>query len=130
MTEPTDSNDAIAERWIAYYLRNGAGEKAALDSDPDWWALETMMALQFDDPLRALEIVFLIAHASGDAWVLTNLGAGPLEGLLADDPTFLDAIVLETTSCPNLKTALVSVWQNGMPDETYAAVRRLSGSGE
>lgn len=131
-------DDEIAAAWIAYRLaettRGAAGAPAPLslapldDVDEQGWAIDALRDLQFDDPLRALEIAFEIARSSEDAWVLGCLGAGPIEALLSDDPTLFDAIALESRSNPNLVTSLKSVWRCAMPDHTWAAVRRLAGS--
>lgn len=124
------SDTDIAQSWTAHYTRNGPPQSeqdiGIHPDDPDFWATETLMDLQFDDPVRALEIVFLIARDADDDWVLENLGAGPLESLLAADPTFLDAVALEMRSSPRLKGALQCVWQNTMSDETWAQVQRLA----
>ncbi|QUD90556.1 DUF6869 domain-containing protein [Phenylobacterium montanum] len=131
-THHAHSNEEISRSWIAHYVRMGrpssAAEIKAHDDDPDWWAVRTLMELDRQDPARALDITFLIAKGSDDAWVVENLGAGPLEDLIDGDPTLLDAIALETASNPRLKEALQSVWQGEMSDDTWARLRRIAGS--
>jgi hypothetical protein len=126
------SNAEIARAWIAHYVRTGPPSSAAdikvHDADPDHWANGALGALRRDDPARALEIVFRIARDSADAWVLENLGAGPLEDLIDADPTLLDPIALEVASSPNLKTALQSVWEREMSDETWNRLQRIAGA--
>ncbi|WP_300578261.1 DUF6869 domain-containing protein [Phenylobacterium sp.] len=123
------SDVEIADAWIDHtYRYRPAGERsAAHDDDPAWWAIDVVMDLQSSDPMRALEIAFAIARKSTDEWVLENLGAGPLETLLRDDPTLLDAIQIEAASSAGLLEALRSVWSSSMPDETRAALHRLIG---
>lgn len=124
------SDADIATAWSAFYLRHrdikGELERPFDDADADWWAVEAVMDLQSQDPIRALEIAFMIARQCSDEWVLVNLGAGPLESLLAEDPTLLNAIELEAKASRNLVRALGSVWQNRMPDTAWATVQRLA----
>lgn len=129
MSDQQASNAEIAEAWIACTERCRPldGQSRVRDDDPAWWAIDTVMELEFRDPVRALEVAFVIARQSSDGWVLENLGAGPLETLLSRDPTFLDAITIETASNPNLLEALCSVWKNEMPDETWSVIRNLTG---
>jgi len=94
--------------------------------DRAWWAIEAMMDLQLHDPARALGVAFQIARASDAPKVLEMLGAGPLEDLLSEDPTLIDAIAIEAASSPHLRVALRATWQNAMPDEVWQAVRRLA----
>jgi hypothetical protein len=84
------------------------------------------MDLQVHDPIRALEIAFQIARASGAPKVLEMLGAGPIEDLLSEDPTLFDAVAVEAPSNPNLRLALRSTWQSAMPDEVWRAVQDLA----
>lgn len=129
MSDQQSSNAEIAEAWIACTrrCRHPDGQSHVRDDDPAWWAVDTVTDLEFTDPVRALEVAFVVTRQSSDGWVLENLGAGPLETLLSRDPTFLDAIMIEAASNPNLLEALGSVWKNEMPDETWAVVRHLTG---
>ena len=122
------SNAEVADAWIDYTnrVRPVDGQPIARDDDPAWWAIDAVMDLEFSNPTRALEIAFAIARKSSDEWVLENLGAGPLETLLCRDPTFFDAVKIEVASSINLLEALRSVWTSSMPEETQAAVQRLT----
>ena len=119
----------IARGWIAYHSRTERPDDEPLeppsDDDPDWCAVDQLMNLQFEDPLRALEIALFIAHQTNDERLLTNLGAGPLEQLLADDPTLFDAVAIEARKSASLRTALAAVWKNDIPDETWQSIQRL-----
>lgn len=125
------TNEEIAAGWIAFYASGdcAAELRRAPFGDPDApvWAVDAVMDLEFEDPGRVLEIAFLIARRSDDPWVLSNLGAGPLESLLAEDPTFLDACEAEARISPNLRLALRSVWPMNMTQETFARVLRIAG---
>jgi hypothetical protein len=124
----------VAKAWIACTARSNpdqsaAGDIAASASEAeDDWRAQALLEILCEEPIRALEITFLIARMTDDAWLLCNLGAGPIEDLLAHDATLLDAIALEARSSPNLKTALASVWQNAMSDATWQAVQRIADS--
>lgn len=130
----TDKNrpDAeIAAAWMAWTAHcspfPSEGDAPSPQSeDIDDWGQQALIEVVCEDPARALTIVFLIARLTDDNWLLTNLGAGPIEDLLARDPTFLDPIAIEVRNSPNLRTALGSVWQNAMSDLTWRAVQRLA----
>ena len=121
-------NAEIAAAWISWTERLDPGKPGnpspSAEEEGDWGE-QALLDLVIEDPLRALEIVFLIARSSGDEWLLSNLGAGPIESLLAEDATLLDGIALELQTNPALGTALASVWPLHMPDETRRALRRL-----
>jgi hypothetical protein len=118
------SDAEIASAWIDYEARPHSPDVEAGEDDA-WWAVDAMMGLAGDDPLRALEICFLIARSSNDPKVLEMLGAGPLEDLLSEDPTLFDAIFYESKSNNSLVTALRSMWQSTIPDHVWCALQRL-----
>ena len=135
LTIDTSSPDPeVAEAWIACTAESnpdpssGRGMVASSSEAEDDWGVQALLEIVCEEPIRALEITFLIARMTDDAWLLCNLGAGPIEDLLAHDATLLDAIALEARSSPNLKTALASVWQNAMSDATWQAVQRIADS--
>ncbi|HWE45036.1 MAG TPA: hypothetical protein VG407_03325 [Caulobacteraceae bacterium] len=132
LTHHGRDNEDIARSWIAHYARFGRPSSAeqikAHDDDPDWWAVNSLMELDGQDPVRSLDIVFLISRGSDDGWVLENLGAGPIENLINDDPTLLDAIELEVASNPRLREALQSVWRGDISEDTWARLQKIVGS--
>jgi len=119
------SDSEIAAAWIDFEARPHALEEDWL-RDRAWWAVEAVMDLQAHDPIRALEIVFRIARTDDRPKVLEMLGAGPLEDLLSEDPTLIDAVAIEAWSSPNLRVALRSTWQNDLPDEVWRTVQQLA----
>ncbi len=131
-THDEHSNEDISRSWIAHYARMGRPSSAAQinahEDDPDWWAVDALMNLDSEDPVRALDIIFLIAEGSDDDWVLENLGAGPLENLIDDDLTLLDPIALEAASNPSLKKALQSVWRRDISEDAWTRLQRIAGS--
>jgi len=118
------STEEISAAWIDYQSRQHAADEQA-GEDPAWWAVEALIDLTLDDPLRVLEICFHIARTSDAPRVLMMLGAGPLEDLLSGDLAFFDAIAFETKSNANLVKALGSTWQSSIPDDVW---QRLIGS--
>jgi hypothetical protein len=119
------SDGEIVAAWIDFESRAHPLDDDWI-RDRAWWAVEAMMDLQVHDPIRALEIAFQIARASGAPKVLEMLGAGPIEDLLSEDPTLFDAVAVEAPSSPNLRLALRSTWQSAMPDEVWRAVQDLA----
>ena len=131
LTIDTSRPDAeVAAAWIAWTERSDPARvpEPLSQNEGDDWGAQALLELVCEEPIRALEISFLIARMTNDGWILCNLGAGPIEDLLADDATLLDAIAVEIESSPNLKIALGSVWQNQMSDVTWRAVQRLAAS--
>lgn len=127
-------NAEIAEAWIAWTA--SVAPRQAFDKDVNDvsredgrdWGEQALLELVCEDPIRALEISFLVARTTADDWLLSNLGAGPIESLLAHDPTLLAALAHEARSSPNLKVALASVWRNAMSEATWRAIQRIAGS--
>ena len=135
LTIDTNRPDAeIAEAWIAWTA--SLAPQQALDRDVNDisrenggdWGEQALLELVCEEPIRALEISFLIARTTADDWLLCNLGAGPIESLLADDPTLLAPLAHEAQSSPNVKIALASVWQNAMPEDTWRAIQMIARS--
>src|SRR6185437_397294 len=119
LTIDTSRPDAeVAAAWIVCTARlnpEGAPSRQSdtqhFDLDDDW-GVQALLEIVCEEPIRALEITFLISRMTDDSWLLCNLGAGPIESLLAHDATLLDAVAIEAQNSPNLKVALGSVWQN------------------
>jgi hypothetical protein len=129
----SDADDAIVADWIAYTARsnpeggdlNNPGARAQAFAVKADWATQRLMRLQLGDAPRALRIAFRIARESDDKWVLCNLGAGPLESILADGgPEALRLTKDEMATSPNLVRALRNTWQNSMPDAIWSELQR------
>jgi len=128
-------DDEVAAAWMAWTARtdpNGPLKEDCQDETRreggDNWGEQALLEILCEEPIRALAIVFLIARVTDDEWLLCNLGAGPIESLLAHDGTLLDAIAVEVETSPNLRIALASVWQNAMSEATWRAVQRLAAN--
>lgn len=121
------SDEEIAFAWIDFQARPHAPSEEP-GEDEDWWAVDAMMGLSGDDPVRALRICFVVARLSNDPKVLEMLGAGPLEDLLSDDPTIFDLVAQETKLNDRLVTALRSTWQSTIPDQVWFSLQRLVGA--
>src|SRR5213593_25891 len=75
----------LASEWIAFgEAQNPALERKSriVDDDPRWKAWSRLLWLTADDWPTTLAVCIEIANQSNNAWVLENLGAGPLEDLL------------------------------------------------
>ncbi|HWE98595.1 MAG TPA: hypothetical protein VG248_02255 [Caulobacteraceae bacterium] len=133
LTIDTSRPDAeVAAAWIECTARSNPEGAPSRESDTqhfdldDDWGAQALLEIVCEEPDRALEITFLIARMTDDSWLLCNLGAGPIESLLAHDGTLLDAVAIEAQNSPNLKVALGSAWQNAMSEATWQAVQRLA----
>jgi hypothetical protein len=79
-----------------------------------------------NDPFACWSIVLKILDVTDDEWIVTNLGAGPLENLLALHPDeTIERLKSEIPNNPKLKNALMHTWQNMIPDEHWNEIQRL-----
>jgi hypothetical protein len=60
--------------------------------------------------------------------ILSNLGAGPLEGVLAaHGADFIGVVEVAARRDPKMRWTLGCVWQNAMPDDIWVRVQRDAG---
>lgn len=89
MSPPQDFSDA--ELANAYIVANGMTDDKSCS-----WANEEMMVMPHEDPERAWHIILAIIERDPPIWVLSILGAGPMEDLLrAHGVDFIDRIEQE-----------------------------------
>jgi len=110
----------------------GGHDKDVFDSG---WRLNDLV---YREPLIAVEAIAevtrrfseadLASKESTDAqWVLDNLGAGPLESLLAkNDEQCILLVEAMAAKDGRFRWALGCCWQNAMSDEVWRRVQRAS----
>lgn len=115
---------AQARAWIAYHQRAETlvshDDRLRRDEkpDPDWWAVDELMGFTGRDPDKAVQVIDLILSETTDAWVLTNLGAGPIEDLCRmADPAILGQLEAVAACHAHSRTAFESVWSEPGPAE-------------
>lgn len=113
---------SFVEKWIRLQsLQKDSDEREAL-----MWTMEEFALLALRSPSECWDLILEVVSITDDEWVLTNLAAGPLEGLLALHPN--DSIVWlerEVPKNPRLKSILSGVWKNLIPDDVWVRVQAL-----
>ena len=119
------SLDDVAAAWCRYQNTSHTSDD---DDDPDWWAVDLFFTTEIFrriDVYRSL-LLKLVEHA--DESVLGNIGAGPLESFVCDDPDHLQWLESHCASNPKLRVALAGVWcSNDVSAETLARLDRAAG---
>ena len=81
----------------AYIIASGVS-----NDDSCRWAAEEMMAMPYQDPERAWRIILEVIERDPPMWVLSVLGAGPMEDLLrAHGLDFIDRVEQEAVGNPS-----------------------------
>jgi hypothetical protein len=120
----------IAASYLRWQIRLRAGEHVpdgALESDPDWWAVDLWF---FPDDWRRDDLVrqtllLLIEQADDD--LLGNIAAGPLESYISDDPGRIVWIEEQARRSPRFRQALGGVSVSGaVTAETFARLERAA----
>jgi L-threonylcarbamoyladenylate synthase len=94
--------------------------------DADFWAALLGLELGAADPDLGWEFVCRLVDAVPDE-VLDLVGAGELEDFCSmAAASFIDRIEARGREDPRFRTALGSVWQQGMPDDLYRRIRIVS----
>jgi hypothetical protein len=133
-----ESINEIADAWIEMTLASrelGGPNKVPQELFDRGWQLNDLV---HDDPSTAVEAIaevtrrFSVADLASkektDAqWVLDNLGAGPLETLLASNADHCVRLVeVEAAKDGRFRWALGCCWQNAMSEEVWRRVQRAS----
>ncbi|QWT18389.1 hypothetical protein KPL74_11610 [Bacillus sp. NP157] len=109
-------DDAIAERWIVETRERKPSS-----------GVTALLELTSQDPERCWRIVLAVLEKVDDdgAWLLANVGAGPLEDLLNQHgPVFIDRFVLQARRDRRFRAAAASIWPSS--DVDAALWKRLS----
>lgn len=114
---------AIVDAWIRRYSHPQSAEI----SEQTEWAYDRLDEICEKDPETCLEILGEICAKSNDDWVISNLGAGPLEDLLARHGESIISDV-EARARTNLafREALSVVWKNVISDGVWTRVERAT----
>lgn len=125
-----------ADAWIALQRYPNVDDAPEDVFDQDF----RLNLLAFDNPAFALNVIKdvvsryaehdLITEANTEAKrILGNLGAGPLETLLAENGNLvISEVEAEARSDRCFLWTLACVWQNEMSDELWARVQRIIGT--
>lgn len=128
---PVDDATALAGAWIDFVERRHpvTGDLRmtptfSLPSGADW-AARTLTDMLLADPLFLMEVVSAIVDLSGDAWVLSSLGSGPLEDLLWLGDVEINALIeMDASASGRMREALGSVWPARLPPLSARLIER------
>ncbi|HYF39922.1 MAG TPA: hypothetical protein VD930_09550 [Gemmatimonadales bacterium] len=124
--------DLIAAEWVAYAQRLGPGgdlhDVRDADRDGPDEPEQLLITLLIRNPAGALEVVAAILKLTDDPWVLSYLGAGPIEDLIHDDPGLLQTI-MTFQPADRLAVALRDVSTTGLPREIRTVLDRVAWTG-
>lgn len=111
MNQPTEQE--TADGWIK--------------NQENWWAWEAVDNACRDNPELGWRLVTTILASSDSPFVIGNLGAGPLEDLLANFGELLIGRAEELAkSNIKFRQCLAATWQNSMSGEIWARVCRAT----
>jgi hypothetical protein len=92
------------------------------------WAWERVAIAVMEAPEEAWEMILCLIRKAQDSWRLEQVGAGPLESLLADHgDAFIDRVIEIARAEPKLRSALGFVWPHGgaIRDSTWRRIQAL-----
>jgi hypothetical protein len=118
------SEREVAEAWIRRHLlpENSAQKDELL------WAWEMLDDLIRHSPEEAWRIIELIRTLDGSDIILSNLGAGPLEDLLAKHgPAFIERIEEGARRDEQLRRVLGVVWRNEIRQDIWDRLKAIAG---
>ena len=121
----TDETTKLAQAWISL---QSAFPESEQESELEW-SSNKLNRLILRDPIASWDIVLAIAGSSSDAWVLENLGSGPIEMLLTQHPHEAIRLLEEDLRVenPNLRVAIEHVWLESVPVEIRDRIKSLLG---
>ena len=115
----------VAKDWVA--LQYSTVEQA--EHDPHFWAYQKLDDLCDDSPSEALTVINEILSVDSSKHILSNVGAGPLEDLLArNGMAIIDEIESLSRTNTAIKKALGAVWENSIDAEVWCKVESLADS--
>lgn len=118
-----NSIDELADAWIALQR----SEVGSVDFRSNQWALRLNVAC-LNEPEFAWEVIRQIFESNEDAWILENLGSGPLETLLSKHGGFaVDAVKAYLSERRDFVRVLTRAWHESLAADVSSEIRRFVG---
>lgn len=96
------------------------------DAEQRMWAAEELNLLALRSPNKCWDSILEIISLSDDEWVLTNLGAGPIENMLALNPEIAIALIeKEFPENKKLQDTVENIWKNIIPNNVWERLLAL-----
>jgi len=124
MTLDEQETRKLAEAWITFTANRLANENSEY-----FWAFEQLQALVDVDPDSAWKVIDSIRRLDTCSdLVLANLGAGPLEDLLARHGSkFIEQFETLARQDAEFRRLLGVVWQNNIADDLWLRIKAVAG---
>ena len=108
--------------WIALQrVRQDSAESAEL-----MWAAEELTLFSITYPTKTWQVILDVISATDDEWILTNLGSGLVETLLATFPDEAFSLVEgEYSHNARLQRVIENIWKNLIPDDVWLRLKKL-----
>ena len=111
----------IVQAWIEC----NKAEKGSNKYKDNFWAANKLMELESTDPELLWKLIISILEKDTSDKIISNLAAGPLEGLLAHHgKEFIDRIEEKAKNNSDFRNLLEGVWQNIMPADIWQRVEK------
>jgi hypothetical protein len=127
----SESNAEIAAAWMEAWWLDGRSH-AESDRIPRQLRREieqlhfALIDLAANDPMRALEVAFIVARTAEHPGMIAEIGVGVIQDVTAADPTLWDAVAVEAAANRRLLHAIGLVWGVNVPEQLRDAFRRLA----
>jgi len=131
MPHPSNTDfEKLIESWIRYHQKAVNSDGKALHDDNDFWAFNALVDLCNIDPELAWDIIRHLTHRVDSSELRANIGAGPLEYLLAKHgEEFVGRIVEAIHNDAKFAEVAESVWKNQIPSDVWnrfqSALRKI-----
>jgi len=115
-------NEKLVDHWIQYQLKSRLN---SADSELFEWAADEVMDLSILNLEQCWQFILSVISKTDDQWVLTNIGAGPIEDMLATDSELTFSLIKNSLPNKELNFCITNVWQNLMSESTFKKVKKL-----
>ena len=113
----------LAETWIQLHHL----PKDSKESDALFWAWEQLTDMCDSDPESAWNVIQEIIVSDQSDQILANVGAGPFEDLMGGHGAqFIDRVERCAKSHEAFRRMLGVVWQNQIPDDVWARIKKIA----
>lgn len=127
------SDSEIAMAWMEAWWLDGRSH-AETDRVPREMRREieqlhlALIDLVANDPVRALEIAFIVARRAEHPAMVADIVVGVVQDVTAADATLWDAVAVEAAANRRLLYGIGLVWGANVPEPLRDALRRAAGA--
>jgi|SRR5271168_1708132 len=116
--------EKIATAWVVMHT----AKKGSPQYEENFWAFEDLNELCYDDPFQGLAVIQQILRTDSSDIILSHVGAGPMETLLAQHgEKVIDQVEENAATDAHFRRMLGAIWQNNMTPDIWARLKRVAG---